>query len=89
MPLKGKILNVASNSRDKILANQEINDLNTALGCGSADNYNEENLRYDKVIIMTDADVDGAHIASLLMTYFLKRCYQLSRVIYISYSSFI
>ena len=72
LPLKGKILNVASNSREKILANQEINDLNIALGCGSGSSYNEENLRYDKVIIMTDADVDGAHIASLLMTYFFK-----------------
>jgi len=77
LPLKGKILNVASSSRDKILANQEINDLNVALGCGVRGNYDESKLRYDKVIIMTDADVDGAHISSLLMTYFFKEMLEL------------
>ncbi|MBN8828477.1 MAG: DNA topoisomerase IV subunit B [Sphingobacteriia bacterium] len=70
LPLRGKILNVASSSREKIIANQEISDLITALGCGIGNNYKEENLRYEKVVIMTDADVDGAHIASLLMTFF-------------------
>jgi topoisomerase-4 subunit B len=72
LPLRGKILNVASATQDKILQNQEIKDMNLAFGCGVGSNYREEDLRYEKVIIMTDADVDGAHIASLLMTYFYK-----------------
>lgn len=72
LPLRGKILNVASATVDKIRANQEISDLNLALGCGERDNYEEEALRYERVIIMTDADVDGAHISALLMTYFFK-----------------
>ncbi|MFN7039172.1 MAG: DNA topoisomerase IV subunit B [Alphaproteobacteria bacterium] len=72
LPLRGKILNVANSTADKIRGNQELTDLEIALGCGSLKNYNEENLRYEKVIIMTDADVDGAHISSLLMTYFFK-----------------
>jgi topoisomerase-4 subunit B len=70
LPLRGKILNVASATKDKIRNNQEISDLNLALGCGTGEDYSEADLRYEKVIIMTDADVDGAHIASLLMTYF-------------------
>jgi len=70
LPLKGKILNVASNSIEKIKANQEIADLMVALGCGVASSYKESELRYERVIIMTDADVDGAHIAALLMTFF-------------------
>ncbi len=73
LPLRGKILNVANSTDDKIKANQELNDLEIALGCGVNNHYNQSKLRYDKVIIMTDADVDGAHIASLLLTFFLKK----------------
>ncbi len=73
LPLRGKILNVASASLDKILQNQEIKDMCEALGCGVKENYKEENLRYEKIIIMTDADVDGAHITSLLMTFFYQQ----------------
>ncbi len=73
LPLRGKILNVANSNDDKIKANQELSDLETALGCGTNSYYDEDKLRYDKVVIMTDADVDGAHIASLLLTFFLKK----------------
>ncbi len=79
LPLRGKILNVASATLDKIRANQEISDMILALGCGSGSHYDESALRYDKVIIMTDADVDGAHIASLLMTFFYQEMPELIR----------
>ncbi|HKS89853.1 MAG TPA: DNA topoisomerase IV subunit B, partial [Stellaceae bacterium] len=72
LPLRGKILNVASASSDKMRANQELSDIVLALGCGTGAQYREEALRYERVIIMTDADVDGAHIASLLMTFFFR-----------------
>jgi topoisomerase-4 subunit B len=73
LPLRGKILNVASATRDKLAANQQLADLAQALGCGLAGHYREEDLRYGKVIVMTDADVDGAHIASLLITFFYRQ----------------
>lgn len=72
LPLRGKILNVASAANDKILANQLIGDLVQSLGCNVREKYKEEDLRYDRIIIMTDADVDGAHIASLLITFFYQ-----------------
>src|SRR3954468_24111375 len=72
LPLRGKTLNVASASADKMRANQELSDIVLALGCGVGRQYREEALRYERVIIMTDADVDGAHIASLLMTFFFR-----------------
>ena len=73
LPLRGKILNVASATRDKLAQNQQLGDLLQALGVGSGAQYRSEELRYDKIIIMTDADVDGAHIASLLITFFYRQ----------------
>ncbi len=72
LPLRGKILNVASATAEKLRENQEIQDLIQALGCATGAQYSDERLRYERVIIMTDADVDGAHIASLLMTFFYR-----------------
>ena len=72
LPLRGKILNVASATADKLAGNKELADLVTALGCGAGKHWRPEELRYDKVVIMTDADVDGAHIAALLMTFFFR-----------------
>ncbi|MFT4078675.1 DNA topoisomerase IV subunit B [Rhodomicrobium sp.] len=79
LPLRGKILNVASASRDKLAQNQLLSDLTLALGCGTGKHYNDADLRYDRVIIMTDADVDGAHIASLLITFFYRQMPDLIR----------
>lgn len=79
LPIRGKILNVASATADKIRANQEIADLALALGCGMRKDCNADALRYDRVIIMTDADVDGAHIATLLMTFFFQEMPDLVR----------
>jgi topoisomerase-4 subunit B len=72
LPLRGKILNVANASSQKMAANQLISDLVQALGVGTGSRYRDEDLRYERVIIMTDADVDGAHIASLLITFFYQ-----------------
>ena len=72
LPIRGKILNVASATADKIRANSEIADLILAMGCGTRKDCDPEALRYDRIIIMTDADVDGAHIATLLMTFFFQ-----------------
>jgi topoisomerase-4 subunit B len=77
LPLRGKILNVASAGRDKLAQNQQLSDLIQALGCGTGTHYREKDLRYGRVIVMTDADVDGAHIASLLITFFYRQMREL------------
>ncbi len=79
LPIRGKILNVASATSAKILANQEIADLILAMGCGTRKDCNPDNLRYERIVIMTDADVDGAHIATLLMTFFFQEMTDLVR----------
>ena len=73
LPLRGKILNVASAGKDKLMANTQLADLVLAIGCGTGAHYREEDLRYARIVIMTDADVDGAHIASLLITFFYRQ----------------
>jgi topoisomerase IV subunit B len=77
LPLRGKILNVASAARDKLAQNQQLSDLMQALGAAAGPHYRSSALRYDKIIIMTDADVDGAHIASLLITFFYRQTLKL------------
>jgi topoisomerase-4 subunit B len=77
LPLRGKILNVASAGKDKLAQNAQLSDLVQALGCGFGTHYRDQDLRYEKVIVMTDADVDGAHIASLLITFFYTQMPQI------------
>lgn len=79
LPLRGKILNVASASADKLRQNQELKDLIEALGCGVGERFDRARLRYGRIVVMTDADVDGAHIASLLMTFFYRELPELVR----------
>ena len=73
LPLRGKILNVASAGKDKLAQNAQLSDLVQALGCGTGAHFKTDDLRYEKIVIMTDADVDGAHIASLLITFFYRQ----------------
>ena len=77
MPLRGKVLNVISNSDERFGANKELNELIDIIGAGTAKNWDDSKLRYEKIIVMTDADVDGSHIASLLMAFFYQMMPQL------------
>ena len=83
LPLRGKVINVASNTKEKVMNNQEIKDIIQALGCGIGKEFDINKLRYERIIIMTDADVDGAHIASLLMTFFYKQIPELIKYGYL------
>ena len=77
LALRGKILNVASSTKDKMEQNKELSDLTKTLNCGTRDKFDLDKLRYEKIIIMTDADVDGAHITSLLLTFFFQEMKEL------------
>ena len=77
MPLRGKVLNVISNSDERFGNNKELNELIDIIGAGTAKNWDDSKLRYEKIIVMTDADVDGSHIASLLMAFFYQHMPQL------------